>query len=153
MALALPAVPWSAAARLLGLALGTRTRGAGTATAPAFAAAVREGLPFTAIQSLARGSGVPVEAVVQALRIPARTLARRRASGQLTADESDRLSRLARTVALALAVLGERERASAWLATPNRALGGAAPLTLVDTDIGVTQVEEVLQRIQHGIAS
>ena len=151
MAVALPASSWSAAAQLLGIAL-ERRRGA-SATVSAFAAAVRGGLPYTALASLARGSGVSSDAIVETLRIPVRTLARRRSAGVLSPEESDRLSRLARTIALAMAVLGDRERASAWLSAPNRALGGAAPLTLLDTDIGVTQVEEILQRIQHGIMS
>lgn len=168
---AAPVTTWLDVARLLGLSLGrraptrsgARTSGkaaeggraaaASNGVAPTFTAAVREGLPFTAIDALARGSGLPVDEIVSTLRIPARTYARRKSAGRFGADESDRLSRLARTVTLALAVLDGRERAGAWLTTKNRALGGETPLSLLDTDVGTARVEEVLQRIRHGIAS
>ena len=38
-----------------------------------------------------------------------------------------------------------------WIQTPNAALGKQQPLTLLDTDIGVQQVDQVLGRIEHGI--
>ena len=73
-------------------------------------------------------------------------------SGEKLMD-SDRLSRLARILAETIDVLGSEEKASQWLEAPNRALGGQTPLTLLDTDLGTQQVEEVLGRIQHGIFS
>jgi len=154
MAATVSTTSWLDATRLLGLAVGSRCgtgSGARVSSAPGLVAAVRNGLPLSAIGAVSRGSGVPAEAIVTALRIPARTFARRKAAKQLNADESDRLSRLARTIAFALNVLGKR--ASAWLSAPNRAVGGATPLSLLDTDVGVRQVEEVLERIRHGIAS
>lgn len=156
---AAPVTTWLDVARLLGLSLGRRASSrssraaAPNGVAPTFTAAVREGLPFSAIDALARGSGLPVDEIASTLRIPARTYARRKSAGRFGADESDRLSRLARTATLALAVLDGRERASAWLTTRNRALGGETPLSLLDTDVGTARVEEILQRIRHGIAS
>jgi uncharacterized protein (DUF2384 family) len=40
-----------------------------------------------------------------------------------------------------------------WLAAPNRALEGTAPLSLLDTDIGTQEVEAVLTRIEQGVFS
>ena len=82
-----------------------------------------------------------------------RTLARRKVQGRLTAAESDRVVRLARIAATAVDVLGNRELASARLQRPNRALGHATPLSQMDTDVGVRQVERVLGRIEHGVFS
>jgi putative toxin-antitoxin system antitoxin component (TIGR02293 family) len=70
---------------------------------------------------------------------------------RFTPDESDRLLRLARVFARARQVFDDGESAARWMALPNRALGGVAPLTLLDTDIGVDQVREELGRIEHGI--
>jgi ribosomal protein S16 len=47
----------------------------------------------------------------------------------------------------------DTERAVRWLHRPNRALGGPAPLTLLDTDLGAQQVEQLLGRIEHGVYS
>ena len=50
-------------------------------------------------------------------------------------------------------VFGERGKAQEWLRTPNRALGGQLPLTLLETGSGVRQVEAVLGRISQGVFS
>lgn len=139
--------------RLLGLRLaGGRTKGSAP-RAGTLADAVRGGLQLGAIDSLARSVSLPPARIIEALRIPPRTLARRRASKHLSAEESDRLSRMARTASTALAVFDDGARTGAWLITPNRALGGSTPLSLLDTDAGAALVDEVLARIQHGIAS
>lgn len=50
-------------------------------------------------------------------------------------------------------VLGGQEKATHWLNRPNRALGGRRPLDLLDTDLGIQQVEQVLGRIEYGVYS
>jgi len=58
-----------------------------------------------------------------------------------------------RIAAQAAEVLGSEEKASRWLHSPNRALGGSRPLDVVDTDLGAREVEAVLGRIEHGVYS
>jgi len=45
------------------------------------------------------------------------------------------------------------EKAATWLRRPSRLFGGKAPLALADTELGGRMVEDVLQRIAHGIAA
>jgi putative toxin-antitoxin system antitoxin component (TIGR02293 family) len=84
------------------------------------------------------------------LDLSARSLQRRRRSGRLARFESDRLYRLARILALAQQSLGNSELAMRWLKRSNRALGGSAPITALDTEHGARQVENVLGRIAFG---
>ncbi len=91
--------------------------------------------------------------VGEALGIAPRTLARRRRARRLSAEESDRLVRLGRILALAEDVLGDRAKAARWLQEPNRALGRVVPLRHLDTDIGARDVETILVRIEHGVYS
>jgi putative toxin-antitoxin system antitoxin component (TIGR02293 family) len=116
-------------------------------------AAVRRGLPFSAFDALLKAVALPQRELALVLGIPDRTIARRREAKQLTAVESDRLYRVARTVAHTVSVLGTIEKARTWLTRPNRALGDEPPLALLDTDIGARQVEDVLLRIEYGIHS
>jgi putative toxin-antitoxin system antitoxin component (TIGR02293 family) len=116
-------------------------------------ALLREGLPYAAVEAAMDALGVTQEQLAGYLAVPGRTLARRKREGRLKADESDRLCRLARVAASALSVFGDAERARRWLGKPNRALGGEAPLALMDTDAGARHVEEVLGRIEHGVVS
>ena len=114
---------------------------------------VRRGLPYAALEALAARFHLAPAELGALLRLPARTMARRKKARRLSPDESDRLLRLGRIGALAEDVLGSPEKAAAWLHRPNRALGGEAPLGQLDTDLGARQVEDVLLRIAHGVPS
>lgn len=92
------------------------------------------------------------EPEVYRLVIPRRTLSHRRAKRQsLSQEESDRAVRLARIVALAEGVFGDRAKALHWLRKPNHRFEGRTPLGLVVTEAGARLVEELLYQIDHGI--
>lgn len=114
-------------------------------------ALVRAGLPYASLAAVAAAFELAGADAVSILRIPRRTLARRKKEKRLSAEESDRLVRLARIAALAEEVLGGRDVAGRWLAAANRALGGRTPLSELDTDLGAEEVESVLLRLAHGI--
>jgi putative toxin-antitoxin system antitoxin component (TIGR02293 family) len=116
-------------------------------------ARVVDGLPYLTLEALIANFSLDKTVVVGVLGIPERTLARRKKRARLESLESDRLTRLARIAAIAEDTLGARDKAGRWLQKPNRALGGAVPLRLLDTDLGTEQVESVLGRIAHGIVS
>lgn len=97
-----------------------------------------------------RASGLTLKELAAALDLSARSLQRRRRSGKLARHESDRLYRLARLVAIANEYFGDPERAKRWLKHPNRALGGIAPVAMIDTELGARQVENILGRIAYG---
>jgi putative toxin-antitoxin system antitoxin component (TIGR02293 family) len=113
---------------------------------------VREGFPWLLYQDVMTDLGMTDQTAAGILHIPPRTLARRK-GGRLDPQESERLLRLVRLVARATEVLGSRAKAMHWLAAPNRALEGTAPLSLLDTDIGTQEVEAVLTRIEQGVFS
>ncbi|MGB9406407.1 MAG: antitoxin Xre/MbcA/ParS toxin-binding domain-containing protein [Terracidiphilus sp.] len=118
------------------------------------AAQVRLGLPASTVNLLAGTLSMQRAQVAKCLNIPARTLSRRLAmKSRLTHEESDRTLRMARVVALANEVLGTEEKASHWMVAPNRALGGKRPFDQLDTEIGVSSVEEVLYSIAYGMYS
>ena len=117
-------------------------------------AEVRAGLPASTVGTLAQKLNLHRSQVAERLNIPARTLSRRMATSQrLTHDESDRALRMARVVALAQEVLGAEDKASRWMATPNRALGGDRPFDHLDTEPGSRSVEEILYAIAYGMYS
>jgi putative toxin-antitoxin system antitoxin component (TIGR02293 family) len=116
-------------------------------------ARARAGFPFASLSAVASGFAIGSEEMTAILDLPERTLARRKREKRLRADESDRLLRLGRIVALAEDVLGNRSKARHWLHDRNRALGGATPLSRLDTDLGAREVENILLRIAHGVAS
>jgi putative toxin-antitoxin system antitoxin component (TIGR02293 family) len=113
---------------------------------------LREGMPWEAFRLVAKALGMSEVTAADVLRIPHRTLARRR-GGRLDPSESERVLRLIRLTTRAVEALGSPEKAARWLEAPNGALEGAVPITLVDTDIGTQAAEDVLTRIEYGVFS
>lgn len=112
---------------------------------------IREGIPAAAVESILSAMQLSQTELAQALGIPERTLARRKREGVLNSEESSKLLRLARAISRANEVFDEPVAAIDWLKSPNAALGGNAPLSLLDTDIGAESVFDTLGRIEHGV--
>jgi putative toxin-antitoxin system antitoxin component (TIGR02293 family) len=140
----------SAVARVLG---GEKTLGKRVSSQQDLIAVVKRGLRTTTVQAVIEELGARPAEVLPALRIARRTMERRKASGRLLPQESERVYRLAKVLAFAESVLGTKERARHWLTAPNRALGSVSPLSLIDTEAGVDEVTNVLGRIEFGVYS
>ena len=120
-------------------------------TALDWVAVIRQGIPAASIDSIAKTIRVTKTELAVALGIPERTLARRKKEGLLTSDESAKLIRLARVVERAEEVFEDMPATIDWLKSPNAALAGETPLSLLDTDIGAESVLDTLGRIAHGV--
>ena len=115
-------------------------------------ALVEQRLPTGTVDALCE-SGLNDDEL-HAIVIPRRTLAHRRARGEpLSRNESDRLVRVARIVGLGEQVFGDPERNWRWLRRSKRQLQGRHPLELLTTEIGAKLVEEMLYRIDEGMAA
>jgi putative toxin-antitoxin system antitoxin component (TIGR02293 family) len=115
--------------------------------------AIRNGLPFASLEAAISRFKLHRDEVAALLHLSPRTFMRRKIEKRLHPEESDRLVRIVRVIALASEVLESEQRALAWLRASNRALGGRSPLALMDLDLGVHQVEQLLGRIEHGVYS
>jgi len=88
------------------------------------------------------------------LVVPRRTLTHRRARREsLSREESDRVVRIARIAALAEHVFGEHERAWKWLRASQRQFRSRNPVQMLSTEAGARLVEELLYRIDEGMAA
>ena len=114
-------------------------------------AVVRRGISADAVDSLVALVGITQAELAGALGISPRTLVRRKKEGVLSSEESAKLLRLARVVVRAQEVFEDLTAALDWLTSPNAALAGATPLSLLDTDIGAEAVFDTLGRIEHGV--
>jgi len=113
---------------------------------------VEEGLSYAALERVRETLGLPTTRFADLIRIPPRTLARRKETKRLEPDESDRLLRLARVVGLTLQLFeGDLPEARRWLSTPHAALAGEAPLDVATSDVGAREVEHLIGRLEHGI--
>ena len=111
---------------------------------------VEKGLPLDRL-SLLKERGLTFSEVSKIVIAP-RTLKHRKARGEnLSHEETDRLVRVARLLALAEQVFGDRTKALLWLRTEDDRMGGRNPLSMLQTDTGGRLVESMLWQIDEGV--
>lgn len=140
----------SAVAKVLG---GEKTLGKRISSQQDLISAVRRGFRTSTIDAIIEELDATRTEVLPTLRIARRTMQRRRLSGRLLPEESERVYRLAKILAFAESVFGTKEGARHWLNAPNRALGNVSPLSLLETEAGTDEVTNVLGRIEFGVYS
>jgi len=109
---------------------------------------IRRGLRFQ------RNTSLSARTIAELIQIPTRTLTRRKAEGKLAPEESDRLVRASRIFGRAMELFeGDSDAARMWLTSAQPALGGLVPLELARTDVGASEVENLIGRLEYGIPS
>lgn len=116
-------------------------------------AVVNRGFPIGTVERLMKRYGIPESYLVEVMHISPSTYRRRKRSGRLSADESDRLVRIAGLYAMAEDVLGDSVSSANWMREPNRSLGGETPAAYAVTEVGAREVEDLLGRLAHGISA
>ena len=117
-------------------------------------AAARDGVAVREAVETMQAWSIPVARFAAILGCSERKWSRARAGAldvRLSPAESDRLFRTRRLLAHARTVFDEDADVRTWLSTPNAALSGESPLSLLDTDAGVRLVDEVLTRLEFGV--
>jgi putative toxin-antitoxin system antitoxin component (TIGR02293 family) len=131
---------------------GTKVIAAEPATTTEWVQRIRRGLPAASALAFKDTLGLTNEQLASVLGVSLRTVARLDpAKSHLDPVSGDRLVRSARLYAIAAEVLEDGEAAAQWLKSPQRALGGAIPLELAQTDVGTRAVEALLGRMEHGV--
>ncbi|NEV64302.1 type II RES/Xre toxin-antitoxin system antitoxin [Thiorhodococcus minor] len=117
-------------------------------------AEIRLGFPVVVVERLVNALQLPQHLLLRIARIAPATLARRRRTpdARLSPDESDRLYQIASTFRNAVALFeGDAAAAAGWLKEPAKALGGVAPIELLDTGAGAAEVSDLIGRLEHGV--
>ncbi|WP_372795595.1 antitoxin Xre-like helix-turn-helix domain-containing protein [Pontiella sp.] len=112
---------------------------------------IKKGLPAACFEKLRAEFGVTAAELAATLNINMRTLARRKQSGRLDVDESERVYRLARLFQIGLNLFEDPELTRRWFAAPKDIFGGLTPLNYADTEPGAQEVEKMLRRLEHGV--
>jgi putative toxin-antitoxin system antitoxin component (TIGR02293 family) len=112
---------------------------------------IKSGLPVKVFFALKGQLNISAEELAHIVGIAPRTLLRRKQEGRLQKEESERVVRLQRLFEKALDVFEDRAAAQSWFNSAQLALGGKAPLDYADTELGAREVENLLNRIEHGV--
>src|SRR5437667_4987028 len=121
--------------------------GLNATTFPELIQQVERGFSYRALQTMEARSGISAARLAEIIGIPERTLARRKTSGRLSPEESERLLRISRVFEMALDLFdGESPSAMKWLTTPRKALDHQTPLNYSRTELGAREVENPMGR-------
>jgi putative toxin-antitoxin system antitoxin component (TIGR02293 family) len=114
-----------------------------------------DGLPGTALRHLIDNLSIlrKPASLEKAVGMSLRTFQRRRDAPlkPLSQEQSARTWKFAEILAKATAVLGSQEEAELWLERPAIGLDQRRPLDLLATPAGVELVEDLLERLEHGV--
>jgi putative toxin-antitoxin system antitoxin component (TIGR02293 family) len=111
---------------------------------------VEKGIPTDTIAFL-RHSGLTFSEV-SSIVISPRTLKHRKARGQnLSHEETERVVRVGRVLALADKIFASHDKALLWLRTPDDRLNNRTPLSMLPTEAGGRLIEKMLWQIDEGI--
>lgn len=113
----------------------------------------RRGVSKEAMRQVQNSMGLSQKEIAGLLHLTPRTLQRMADEDLLPAAASGHLLELARIYSRTVEVLGNEDLARQWLRTPVPALNNVAPLSLLDTPVGIQWVFTVLGRIEHGLYS
>lgn len=112
---------------------------------------IKVGFPADLIQAFRLAFDLQHRQVETLLHASMSTLERRRrAQKNLDPVASERLDRIATVSHLAEEIFETPMTATHWMSTPNKALGGTAPIMLCETEIGAKQVRRALQALECG---
>jgi putative toxin-antitoxin system antitoxin component (TIGR02293 family) len=114
---------------------------------------IREGFPFALVGALAKEAGIGLDELMEFGVIPRRTWTHSKRNQRFTPTQSARLARFFRILHRARETFGADETAMRWLKHGTKPLQGTAPVDLLDTEEGARLVEDLLTRIDHGIAT
>lgn len=113
---------------------------------------VRNGIPIGMVKSLKESVRMDDKSISDFIGITARTYHNYIEHNKvLDLEKSDRIYRLASMVALAEEVFEDEEYAHNWLRQPQFGLGGAIPLKMMESEAGASLIEDLLNRIEHGV--
>lgn len=114
----------------------------------------RAGVPVSEGVEVMETWSIPVALFAEILGTSERKWSRLRSAENdtvLSAVESDRLLRVRDVLNHALNVFDSDEDATTWFSVANNALSDVTPLSLMDTDAGVREVDAVLTRLEFGV--
>lgn len=114
---------------------------------------IESGLPVKALDRLA-GKLAPGDIQFKYRLVPKATYDRRKARHKLSADEGEKLARLARVWSLAVEVWRDEEEARDFLFRPHAMLDDRRPVDVViQSEIGAGLVLDVLNGLKYGSAA
>lgn len=112
------------------------------------------GIPKSSIDALAVHLNISRKSIAEdVFDVSVKTMERKLPSEKLDKKISSHAIEIARLMVRLWLVLEDEQKIKRWLHHENRALSGAAPISLLDTMTGLSLVNDIVTRIEEGVYS
>ena len=112
---------------------------------------IRSGVPARVVDDIVEYLDIPKHVIFGVLHTPESTAHKLiKDNRPLDSAASERVVRVADIIRAAEETFGGRSAATRWLRTGNLGLGGATPLSMLDTEPGAGEVRRILSSIDYG---
>jgi putative toxin-antitoxin system antitoxin component (TIGR02293 family) len=113
---------------------------------------IRSGVPYASIDVISKRINVPVKDVLHILGLPQTTYnKKRREKSLLSGRDSETVLLLTELLDFGVEVFNnEEDKFQRWMKKENIALGGNSPKSLLDSNTGIQEVKNCLNRIEYG---
>jgi putative toxin-antitoxin system antitoxin component (TIGR02293 family) len=108
-----------------------------------------KGLTYKNLERLRKVAGLSKSEIARILGISVSTLSRRKETGKLSIEESDKAYRIARIFSEAIDCFGDIESARSWIHKPILALGRIKPIDCLCTNERAKEVSRLLIQIDR----
>jgi putative toxin-antitoxin system antitoxin component (TIGR02293 family) len=113
----------------------------------------RKGIRKSRLLSIARETGLTLKELSSFLRISTRSIQEKEPTQLIAPGPSERALYIARLFNSGIKVFGSRDKFYRWLHSENQVLGGAKPVSYLDTFSGIQLVMDELNAIEYGFSA
>ena len=114
---------------------------------------VKSGISKKYLENLKKSTSLDYDSLAEALSVTRSTLINKKGNEKFSDQISEKIIALADLYSFGYEIFENQTRFNNWMTAPNQALGGVAPLSIIDNVYGREEVRNLIGRIAYGVYS
>jgi|SRR5690554_3741960 putative toxin-antitoxin system antitoxin component (TIGR02293 family) len=114
---------------------------------------IKRGISKSYLEKLKQTAGLDYDSLASALSVTRATLINKKGEDTFSHQISERIVAFADLYSYGFEVFDDKSNFNDWMFSPNQALGGLVPFSIIDNQYGRDEVRHLLGRIEYGVYS
>lgn len=114
---------------------------------------IKSGISKKYLEVFKKSAELDYDSLAKALSVTRTTLINKKGNDKFSDQISEKIIALADLYSYGYEIFEDRERFNKWMLSPNQALGGSAPIEIIDNIYGREEVRNLIGRIGFGVYS
>lgn len=114
---------------------------------------IKSGISKNYLEVFKKSAELDYDSLAEALSVTRTTLINKKGNDKFSDQISEKIIALADLYSYGYEIFEDRERFNKWMLSPNQALGGLAPIEIIDNIYGREEVRNLIGRIGYGVYS